>query len=391
MSANNFGSAVQFNKIPQLGVVPEKSATAPVNPVACQLWSDTSVTPNKLRWYDSTQWIAADGTSIPNGYITDVMVSPSAAIALTKLAVNPLARANHTGTQTASTISDFDTQVRTSRLDQMAAPTSTVGYNGQRITSLSDPTLNTDAATKQYVDNARAGIAGVKDPVRVATQSNVNLAAPGTSVDSQSIPLSVGDRFLAAAQTTAAASGIYVYNGASTPATRASDADGVGEIQDGTMVAVSDGAFAGYQFIQTATPSGAPGSWTPTWVVFQTGGQTYTAGTGLTLTGTQFSLNTPVSLTLGGTGAATATAARVNLGAIGKFVTTNAAWTAGVTYTITHGLGTADVGVTMTTTADGHVLNCDWAIASAGASTTAITVGPDIAFAAGAVKIAVFG
>ncbi|MEE3227467.1 MAG: hypothetical protein VX237_00015, partial [Chloroflexota bacterium] len=44
-----------------------------------------------------------------------------------------LARANHTGTQTASTVSDFDTQVRTSRLDQLAAPTASVSANSQRI------------------------------------------------------------------------------------------------------------------------------------------------------------------------------------------------------------------------------------------------------------------
>jgi hypothetical protein len=41
-------------------------------------------------------------------------------ITAAKLVSDPYARANHTGTQTASTISDFDTQVRTSRLDQMA-------------------------------------------------------------------------------------------------------------------------------------------------------------------------------------------------------------------------------------------------------------------------------
>ena len=40
-----------------------------------------------------------------------------------KMAVNPYARANHTGTQTASTISDFDTQVRTSKVTDLAAPT----------------------------------------------------------------------------------------------------------------------------------------------------------------------------------------------------------------------------------------------------------------------------
>jgi hypothetical protein len=56
------------------------------------------------------------------------------------------ARANHTGTQTASTISDFDTQVRTSRLDQMAAPTAAVSLNSQKITNLAAPTAATDAA-----------------------------------------------------------------------------------------------------------------------------------------------------------------------------------------------------------------------------------------------------
>lgn len=61
-------------------------------------------------------------------------------------------RANHTGTQLASTISNFDTQVRTSRLDQMAAPTASVGLNSQKITSLATPTSGTDAVNKAYAD-----------------------------------------------------------------------------------------------------------------------------------------------------------------------------------------------------------------------------------------------
>jgi len=96
-------------------------------------------------------------TMIANGTIVDADVNASAAIAKTKLNLggtitsadlvdgtivasdiadgtitaaklvsDPYARANHTGTQTASTVSDFDTQVRTSRLDQMAAPTGSV-------------------------------------------------------------------------------------------------------------------------------------------------------------------------------------------------------------------------------------------------------------------------
>lgn len=44
-----------------------------------------------------------------DGSVTDAKVASGAAIALSKLAVNPLARANHTGTQTLSTISDAGT------------------------------------------------------------------------------------------------------------------------------------------------------------------------------------------------------------------------------------------------------------------------------------------
>jgi hypothetical protein len=80
-------------------------------------------------------------TDIANGTITAA-----------KMVTDPYARANHTGTQAASTISDFDTQVRTSRLDQMAAPTGSVSLNSQKITSLLDPTSAQDASTKAYVD-----------------------------------------------------------------------------------------------------------------------------------------------------------------------------------------------------------------------------------------------
>jgi hypothetical protein len=91
-------------------------------------------------------------TMIADGAITNADINAAAAIALSKLATDPLARANHTGTQTASTVSDFDTQVRTSRLDQMAAPTGSVSANSQKITNLATPTSNTDAATKAYAD-----------------------------------------------------------------------------------------------------------------------------------------------------------------------------------------------------------------------------------------------
>ena len=79
-------------------------------------------------------------------------------ITAAKMVTDPYARANHTGTQLASTVSDFDTQVRTSRLDQMAAPTGSVSVNSQKVTSLATPTVDTDAATKLYVDTKVADL-----------------------------------------------------------------------------------------------------------------------------------------------------------------------------------------------------------------------------------------
>jgi len=122
---------------------------------------------------------------IVDGTIVNADINASAAIALSKLATDPLARANHTGTQTASTISDFDTQVRTSRLDQMAAPTGSVSLNSQKITSLGTPSASGDAATKGYIDtqitNLINGAPGTLDTLKeIADQ----IQAGGTFYDS---------------------------------------------------------------------------------------------------------------------------------------------------------------------------------------------------------------
>lgn len=53
---------------------------------------------------------------------------------------------------TASKISDFNTQVRTNRLDQMAVPTGSVSMNSQLITNVLQCQSALDAANKAYVD-----------------------------------------------------------------------------------------------------------------------------------------------------------------------------------------------------------------------------------------------
>lgn len=52
--------------------------------------------------------------------ITNDMIATNADIVLSKLAVNPLNRANHTGSQTAASISDFDVQVDISVADYLS-------------------------------------------------------------------------------------------------------------------------------------------------------------------------------------------------------------------------------------------------------------------------------
>lgn len=379
-----YGSQQDFSRIPVLGFRPEASSTPPSDPQPGQEWTDLSVTPAKRRWWDGTKWVAADGTSIPNGFITDVLINATAGIQLSKLAVDPLARANHTGTQVATTVSDFQDTVRTNRLDQLQPPNVNLDLNGVRLANVASPVNGTDAANKSYVDNARAGIS-VKDPVRVVAQGNINLATPGTTIDG--ISMVSGDRFLAPVQNVGTENGIYLWNGPAVAATRATDADGNAEVVDGSMLAVAEGTDNGRQYIQTASGTGAPGTWTQNWIVFTMGGQTYLAGNGLTLTGTTFSLTAPVSIANGGTGASTALGARTNLGATTKYAADMGSMTAGAPYTLTHNIGTADVVVAFRTTDDNRVLNLDWAPNGV----NAINVYPDLSLNAGAVRVVVIG
>lgn len=53
---------------------------------------------------------------------------------------------------TAAHVTDFNTAVRTSRLDQMVAPTTSVSMGSQKISSLATPTATTDAVNKSYAD-----------------------------------------------------------------------------------------------------------------------------------------------------------------------------------------------------------------------------------------------
>jgi hypothetical protein len=159
-------------------------------------------------------------------------INASAGIALSKLATDPLARANHTGTQTASTISNFDTQVRTSRLDQMAAPTAAVSVNSQKITNLDTPTSSADAANKLYVDTQITNLIGGA-PGTLDTLDEIAAALADTANFSDTVVLKSGSTM-----TGALAMGTNKITGLGTP-TASTDAATKGYI-DTTVLAPSN-------------------------------------------------------------------------------------------------------------------------------------------------------
>ena len=107
-------------------------------------------------------------------------------------------------------ISDFDTGVRTNRLDQMAAPTASVSLNSQTITNLADPVNTQDAATRGFVEATSQGL-DVKDSCVAATTGNIVISTALNNGDTlDGVSLSTNDRVLVKDQSTASENGIYV-------------------------------------------------------------------------------------------------------------------------------------------------------------------------------------
>ena len=109
--------------------------------------------------------------------------------------------------------------------------------NVARILNLLDPTLAQHPATKAYVDSLVEGLAW-KDNVRAASTVNVTISAPGAAIDV--VTLVSGDRVLLKNQTSQPENGIYIWNGAATPMTRALDANTFDELES-AVVTVDEG------------------------------------------------------------------------------------------------------------------------------------------------------
>jgi len=189
---------------------------------------------------------------------------------------------------TAAKISDFDTQVRTSRLDQMAAPSASVSLNSQKITGLATPTADTDAATKAYVDATRQGL-DVRESVRVTTTASITLSGTQT-IDG--VALVVGDRVLVKNQSPASANGIYVVSATDSGWVRSDDADVSAEVTAGLFTFVEQGAtHADSGWVLTTDNPITLGTTDLAFTQFSGAGQ-IEAGAGLTKTGNTLDVGT---------------------------------------------------------------------------------------------------
>jgi hypothetical protein len=235
-----------------------------------------------------------------------------------------------------------------------------------------DPTSALQLATKQYVDAVAEGL-DPKASCVAATTANITLSGTQT-IDG--VALIAGDRCLVKDQTLSQNNGIYLV--AAGAWTRATDMDSWLEVP-GAFTFIEQGTlYADTGWVCTSNAGGTLGTTPITWVQFA-GVGSYTAGTGLTLTGTQFSItntavtagaygsatqvgtftvnaqgqltlagNTTVTPAVGsitGLGSGVATALAVNVGSAGAFVTFNGALGTPSSGTVTNLTGTASINI----------------------------------------------
>ena len=345
---------LDMQKLEIRNAVAQVLGTAPSGATQGQFYFD-SVT-NAPRFYD--------GASFTNK-ATDSLLLQGSSLATV------LGRANHTGTQLAATISDLATTVQGYRLDQFALPTASVNVNNQKITNLADPTNPQDAATMNYVQaqvsNAAAGI-DAKASVRLKTTSNDTLS--GLAARDGVTPVG-GDRVLVTAQTTPAQNGVYIANAGAW--TRATDADGAGELNPGAFWYVEEGtAFGKTQWRIENTGTISVGTTGITINQFGGAATSYTASLGIQLVANDFRAQVVAS---GGI-QAVAGGLQIDTGIVTRKYAESIGNGSLTSIPVTHNLGTQDVQVTVRLVSTNEWVLVDWVATSVNVVTLSFAVAP---------------
>lgn len=209
---------------------------------------------------------------------TGAPIDGTAAQAKTALAIVP------------ADVAGFDTQVRSSRLDQMAAPGADVPFAGFTITGIRDGVASTDPAS---FGQLTAAIQAQKNKAAAdwSTTANITLSGLGTQAGGEwTGTLAVTDRILVKNQTLSQNDGIY--NPAAGAWVRTTDTDTAAEITHATVGILQGATLAGDIYNQSATVT-TLGTDAQTWIKISEGNTLYAAdGTTLQLVGTTFSVKT---------------------------------------------------------------------------------------------------
>lgn len=192
------------------------------------------------------------------------------------------------------------------------------------------PVSGNDVVNKTYLDYFATGLSW-KQPVLCATTTNITLSGL-QAIDG--VTVVAGDRVLVKSQSTNSQNGIYLASASAW--SRSPDADTWNELVSAICFVEEGSTYAGTAWYCTAQAGGTIGTTAVVWSNFSVAAS-YTAGTGLTLAGNQFSItNTGVTAGAYGSASKTLTATVNAQGQLTVLADTNIA----ISNTQVSGLGT---------------------------------------------------
>ena len=143
-----------------------------------------------------------------------------------------------------------------------------VSISGGSVTGLGEPSSNSDASTKSYVDQAVAGLR-TRIIAECASTANVNISnalEAGDAIDG--VTLVAGDRVLLKDQSTASENGLYLAVGSGAgAASRDPEHDSIAELSGGMVVANQGSVNDNKIFLCTTDNTGSVGSTSITYTV----------------------------------------------------------------------------------------------------------------------------